>query len=227
MGKPAYEFEYRFLHFDRREVLRRAGELGADIKNPDRTLLINTMFRLPGHDKLRIRLRLVVRHASVQAVLTVKRIADASGFEEEHESAVADGAQVLTMLELLGCKREYTMEKFRDIIHVPGLGELDLDSHPGLPALLEVECPTEAKLARLVKALGLAPPPRGTPQQSPQELYSELYGVSNKRDKSGDMTFSHPSNLLAHVRHDRKRFDTVLATQRKRAVTLKQRHGLH
>lgn len=221
----APEYEIRVLHFNKADVLRRAKALGA---RPAVTmLLINTMYEAPGKPDTRVRVRSEVTAAGVRTLLTVKTPPrPGERYERESETAVADAAQLTAMAQLLGWKREHTMHKFREVIEVPGLGEIDLDSHPGLPPLLEVECPSEAKLRRLVRALGLTMPPAGAPLPSPQVLYAELYGVSDARDKRGDLSFHHPSNLRQHVTRDMPGFQRRLAAQRARAERLMRRHGL-
>lgn len=219
------EYEIRVLHFNKADVLRRAKALGA--RPAVTTLLINTMYEAPGRPDTHVRVRSEVTAGGVRTLLTVKTPpAPGERYERESETAVSDAAQLATMAQLLGWKRKHTMHKFRDVIEVPGLGEIDLDSHPGLPPLLEVECPSEAKLRRLVRALGLTMPPAGAPLPSPQALYAELYGVSDARDKSGDLTFHQPSNLRQHVTRDAQAFQRRLAAQRARADRLMRRHGL-
>lgn len=219
--RPEPEWEIRLLSFSMGDVLRRARDLGA--KRAVRTLLVNSMFRMPGRDDLHIRLRRVVTARKVTAFLTLKM--PGGRFELESESEVADAVQAETMLAMMGCVRVHTMEKFRDVIDVPGMGEIALDSHPGLPPLLEVECATERKLHILVKKLGLAMPPPGA-LPSPQQLYAELYGVSDARDRSGDLTFANPSNIPEHVTKNRRRFEQRLRAQRAEAQALMRRHGM-
>ena len=226
-GAPSPEYEVRFLQFDKATVLSRAAALGA--KRPVRSLLLNTMYVLPGRDDLAIRLRIAVTAREVEAFLTVKHKRDPRAGREydlESETRVSDVVQTHTLLRLLGCTRAFTMHKLRDVVHVPGLGELDLDAHPGLPPLLEIECESEAKLRRLVKAVGLTMPADAGHQASPQELYAALYGVSDDRDKAGDLMFHAPSNLRTHITKGRARFERVLASQRATAERLLTKHGL-
>jgi hypothetical protein len=117
------------------------------------------------------------------------------------------------------------MMKFRTVVRVPGLGELDFDEHPGLPALLEVESPTLAKLDRLVRALGLQRPartgPHGAPASfSPQHMYHDIYGVTLDRPMGGDLTFESPSNIREHVTERRALFERTLRRQRLEAAKL-------
>lgn len=228
-ARPALEYEVRFLHFDRADVLRRARALGAAAR-AERTLLINVTYWAVREEDARMTVRLrqaVSRDDGVRATLTVKLPGGAAGFEEEHETAVSDSTQTAQILGMLGCRHRHTMVKFRDVVQVPGLGELALDSHPGLPPLLEVESPSLAKLQRLVRALGLAVPPPKDRLPSPSLLYAELYGVdAAKRDASGDLTFAHPSDLRRHITKNRAQFERVLAAQLKESNALMRRHRL-
>ena len=76
-------------------------------------------------------------------------------YELESETKVSDPEQTELILSMMGCRRKHATQKFRDVLEVPGLGRLDMDHHPGLPPLLEVEAPTERKLRQLLSSLGL------------------------------------------------------------------------
>jgi adenylate cyclase class IV len=232
---PAFEYEYRFRDFDAPALLRAARRLGAEA--PERSLLINTAFAAPD-PHLHVRLRDIVparggggggggggrgQARERVTVLTVKRLGGA--FETEHETGVTDPEQAHALLAALGCTRQHTMMKFRTVVRVPGLGELDFDEHPGLPALLEVESPSLAKLDRLVRALGLRPPPRTGPNGapatfSPQHMYHDHYGVTLDRPMGGDLTFERPSNIRDHVTANRALFERTLLRQRREAARL-------
>lgn len=185
-----------------------------------RTLLINTVYSVPDSPELYVRVREVVTRGGSSAVLTVKRKVSGSPFEEERETAVEDAAQAMHALEMMGCVRSYVNEKLRDVLAIPGMGELDFDHYPGLPPCLEVECPSRAQLDALMRALGLK-----ASQAVRAELgamYEDAYGVPDKgRDKSGDLTFAHPSNIPGHVARDKRaEFRKLLAHQKAVAASM-------
>jgi hypothetical protein len=128
--------------------------------------------------------------------------------------------QATHVLEMMGCVRSYVNDKLRDVLVIPGMGELDIDHYPGLPPCLEVECPSRAKLDALLRALGLK-----ASQAVRAELgamYEDVYGVPDKgRDKSGDLTFARPSNIPRHVTRAKKAtFRQVLAQQKGIAASM-------
>jgi adenylate cyclase class IV len=221
-----FEYEQRFApdEFDLRDVLRRARQLGA-VGAPTRTLLINTSFTMPGRPDMFVRLRNVItasKHIPVQTLLTVKRKVPNSAFEAERETYVSDAVQAMQLLEMMGCVRDYTNEKFRDVLEVPGLGELDIDHYPGLPPCLEVECPTKNKLDRLLKLLGIDKAGDGS-RGKLGVMYNNTYGVAIQgRDMSGDLTFASPSNIPRYVTHDVIQFRRILQEQRATAAAMKK-----
>ena len=127
---------------------------------------------------------------------------------------------------MLGMKRRHTTQKFRDSVEIPDLGRLDIDHHPGLPPLKEVEAPSEQKLKRLLKVLDLKMPP--VEDSRPKILYNEHYGIPLDRKPEGDLTFSHPSNLCEHIRNRDSLtvFDRVLQKQRVESAKMLNKHGL-
>ena len=224
--KAHFEYERRFApdEFDLASVLRAAHSLGA-VGQPERSLLINAAFGLPGKPDLHVRLRddVSARPGGGRTLLTVKRVGGGE-FEEERETYVADAAQARQLLEMMGCVLQYTSEKFRDVLVVPGLGELDIDTYPGLPPCLEVECPSAAKLGRLVRLLGL--PGKTASDGSRGKLgamYRDAYGVPVEgRDTSGDLTFASPSNIPQHLSRNKAQFRRLLAQQRAAAAALRR-----
>ena len=228
--KTHYEYERRFApdEFDLLSVLRVARSLGA-VGLPQRSLLVNAAFGLPGKPDLHVRLRgdISARKGGGRTLLTVKRTG--GEFEEERETYVADAGQAQQLLEMMGCVLQYTSEKFRDVLVVPGMGELDIDTYPGLQPCLEVECPSAAKLGRLVRLLGL--PSKTASDGSKGKLgsmYRDAYGVPVEgRDTSGDLTFASPSNILQHITRNTAQFRRLLAQQRAAAGELRQSASSH
>ncbi len=220
--KATFEFEHRFSEFDMEEVLARARALGAGAPEP--SLMAYSAYSMEGRPEVYARVRDYLHGPGKPArtVLTVKLTGGA--FDEEYESAVEDGAQARRMLGALGLTEDYRIEKMRDVLEVPGLGELDFDTAPGLPPFLEVECHSAAKLTRLVRALGLGPPERF----NIGDLYVRIYGAAPAPATSaGSLTFLDADSVRRRISGsvELRRFDTLLATQRRTAATLRQTTG--
>jgi len=246
--KDDHEYEARFLQWDKEVVLQRARYAGASSDPPRRVLLWNSIYVFPGGDDPRIaRVRRSISQDGRETTIMTVKTPGKGGYERESETQVSDGEQAEHMLEMLGLVRKHATQKFRDVLEVPGLGRLDMDHHPGLPPLLEVEAPTEAKLKRLLAALGLppysspsspapapyppssclssssssssSPPPNkcSNPSLLPEVLYYEYYGVPLTRKPEGDMTFSRPSNIPRHITKNRAMFTRILAQQKEEA----------
>jgi len=197
--KDDHEYEARFLQWDEEAVLQRARYAGASSDRPRRVLLWNSIYVFPGGDDPRIaRVRRSISQDGVETTIMTVKMPGKGGYERESETQVSDGEQAEHMLEMLGLVRKHATQKFRDVLEVPGLGRLDMDHHPGLPPILEVEAPTEAKLKRLLAALGLHPyssPSSPSPAPYPPSSCpsSSSFPPSNKKEK--EPLCSNPSLL--------------------------------
>lgn len=217
--QPDHEYEVRFLHGDwnPEQVLKQASRLGAD-KRPRRVLLMNSIYEMEQNPDLILRVRQTVTREGFESTLTAK-LPGNDRYELESETKVSDPEQTELILKMMGCRRKHATQKFRDVLEVPGLGRLDMDHHPGLPPLLEVEAPTERKLRQLLSLLGLKMPPPG-PTPRPERMYEELYGVPRTRKPVGDMTYDFPSDIPKHVKKNWSAFERILGQQRSQATLL-------
>ena len=205
-----FEYERRFKDFDFHDVYLRARDLGSPAI-PVRTLLINTVYK--NDTDLYIRIRDVIYvDGRKESYLTFKK--KGARFEEEYEALITDMPACLLMLDLMKCRISYVIEKFRDVLEVPGYGELDFDTAPGLPPFLEVECYTEDKLNDLIQLLGL-----GEPEYNLciTDLYAEHYGITKKRHITGNLTFETPSNIEDYITKNRHIFHGRLRQHRHKA----------
>lgn len=221
--EPQHEYEVRYLSWDRKGVLDRAASLIPKKKARGdhaihRVLLINSIYERPDIPDLIIRIRQSVTARGIDSTLTAK-LPGKGRYELESETRVSDPVQTELILEMAGCKRKHTTQKFRDTLDIPGLGRLDMDHHPGLPPLLEVEAPTEHQLHVLLTSLGLQMP-SDIPTPRPERMYETHYGVSPDRKPIGDMTFKDPSNVSEHIKKNRATFERILREQRKEAASL-------
>lgn len=220
---PDSEYEIRILDWDPSKVLKAARALGAAAR-PQRSLLINTIYTMPGkNNNIIARVRESISRKRVTSAMTVKAPDAERRYDLESETEVSDPSQAKLMLEMLGLERKHTTQKFRDVLEIPDMGRLDIDHHPGLPPVLEVEAPTEAKLSTLLSRLNLHDVPLpsvNTSKRRPEELYHTRFGVPTSRRPEGDVTFDNPGDIARHVKKNRVEFERILFKQREEANRL-------
>lgn len=215
------EYEVRFLKWDQRAVLARARSLGAPL-HPQTVLLDNAVYTLPESRKgiVRIRRQAAAPPAVSHATLTCKVPDAKSRFDIENETGISDPEETHAIVTTLGCVPRMATQKLRDIYEVPGLGRLDVDSHPGLPPILEVESPSKPKLDKLLRALRLDKdvPPASVSPPSPEGLYQEIYGIKDARkrfaEKRCTLTFARGGDVARYAKRNKELFDQTLARQR-------------
>jgi adenylate cyclase class IV len=210
-----FEYEHRFSDFDMKDVLIRAKALGAS--KPQAYLMAYSVYSMQGRPNVYARVRDYLQGPTKSARTTLTVKLTGGKFDEEYESVVEDGEQSRQMLGVLGLKEEYRIEKMRIVIKIPGLGELDFDTAPGLPPYLEVECPSASKLKSLERALGLGPPSSFTIG----DLYSRTYGATT--GQVGNLTFHDVEVVRRRIRgrSELKKFDKLLTSQQHRVDKLR------
>jgi adenylate cyclase class IV len=210
------EYEYRFrLHKDgplsKNELIK--GVSASKSTESTTYLLTNIVYASATDNYVRIRDSKNVHTGETETILTVKSKAPGTDFDDEDEVNICASKEqnAEKVLCALGCKHQYTIQKLRTVVHVAGLGELDFDEAPGLPPFVEVEATSKRKLDQLVKLLGLT----GKNEIfSIADMYLEEYGIS-KENRSNDLLFSKPSNLVKNITKQRSIFTRLLAQQRK------------
>jgi adenylate cyclase class IV len=171
------EIEKKFRNFDLVEIQRRLAGIGI---TPKQFLFRIASFQvLPGLKTIR------VRHEGDKTTLTVKEEGKNSEYDTEWEVIVSDFTTTKQILEKLGMKCNYMLEKFRTVYPVAKYdAEVVFDEFPALPPYMEIEAKTEPQLLELMRLLGLA----NEPKFAATGLYDEIYGITPNREK-GDLTF--------------------------------------
>jgi adenylate cyclase class 2 len=177
-GGAALEVEKAYFTFDEAEVRKKLAAAGA-------THAGLNLFRLnqyvPPEGVKSVR----VRDEGHRVTMTVKKKTDTS-FDMESEVTINSFDGGVDVLNALGLRKKYYLEKLRDIYKV-GDAEVVFDTYPGLPPYIEVEGPDEARVDSVAASLGLSP---NDPQdKGAGEMYAELYGITKDRPLS-DLTFS-------------------------------------
>ena len=222
-----YEYEYRYPPdaFDKRNIMSLSKS------KVTKTLLVNTVYASDHPDQKHLYIRIRTQYTKnkrgptiAESYLTVKSKKKTDAFDEEYETSIPDPAATREILVRLGCREVYRNEKFRDIIRVPDLGEIDFDEFPGVPfSLMEIESPTKAKLGHLVRALGLKPPTKAMVARAQlRTFYADLYGFPTDHKLTKDVVFSPDFSLDSMQQHAQQpKFRRILEKQCKRADAFK------
>ena len=94
------------------------------------------------------------------------------------------------MLQLLGVKKAYTLEKFREK-YKDDNNELVFDHYPGLEPYLEIESNTEDNLFKIMKKLNL----ESENKFNSKDLYYLEYGMTKERPDD-NLTFDNALEIF-------------------------------
>jgi adenylate cyclase class 2 len=94
-----------------------------------------------------------LRDEKHRITFTLKQIGDKYALEDE--VVVNNFNEMKTILEKMGNKKKYFIQKIREIYNI-GNSELVFDHYPGLPGYIEIESSSEDELFNLANKLGLA-----------------------------------------------------------------------
>ena len=166
------EIEKRFRNFDY-ELLKK--KLAAKGYKPR-----GFLFRIVSYLKTEPQQVLVrLRDEGHRITFTIKE-ENMDSYEKEFEIKVDSFDMARLILNKLGLKENYTLEKYREIYDMPDYKtELVFDHYPGCPAYMEIESETELDIQRVCELLDMD---FNEPQKwSAGDLYLEHYGIPLKR----------------------------------------------
>jgi len=215
LGGGAPEIERVYFEFDEAAVKDKI--MGAGGRHKGEYLFKHVRFAPlasgrsddPGRGRVR------VRDEGHRTTMTVKRRSENDKYDTEDEVIINDFDKGVNLLEALGAKKMYYLEKTRDIytMRAPGDAEAEIvfDKYPGLPACLEIEAPTEAAVLHTAALLGLRPDEDQT--RDAGDMYLEHYGITKNRPLT-DLTFENaPAVLGPFVTKNREEFYTRLSSK--------------
>jgi len=141
------EIEKRFFNFDRLEIEKILKELGAVKKG----IYLFKIVQFKANPPIKT---LRVRDEGFRITFTIKE--KTNDYDIENEVIINNFNEMRIMINKLGFKEKYYMEKIREIYDI-GESELIFDHYPGLPGYIEIEAPTEDELNELIKNFKLDP----------------------------------------------------------------------
>ena len=208
------EVEQRFINIDTIKFRKTLKKVGAKLINPKRIMPL-MVFNHPRNKKDSY---IRIRDEGKQITLTSKtNLKDK--YVTEYEVEIDNFEQGIKILNSLGCKIRYYIEKIRETWVLPGCKEIVIDSYPGLAEYIEIDCHSEKSLNKAIRMLGLDGEENdvdhGKDKFGVQYMYWEQYGIPIKRNISGDLTFKNGKKVLGpHVKKNKKIFNTIIKQQK-------------
>jgi len=208
------EIERRFYTFDRRIIEEKISELGG-VKKGIFKFQILAFVPPEGYSVLRL------RDEGFRITFTIKK-KTADGYEEENEVIVNNFEEMRTILEKMGHKKKYLMQKIREIYDIEN-SELVFDHYPGLPGYMEIESPTEAEMFSLADKLGLK---KDEEQVEAGELYRDYYGIKKEGRPLLDISFDNIIEVMSeYIKKDVEKMQEILEGQKKLLEKVNSKKG--
>ena len=144
------EYEYRYYNYNKEDLIKRIEKLGGE-KVFDKKLCKNYKFLDKRNKKMTHRIR---TFDDKNFIYTQKN--KVNEFEEENEIIIKDNniENIRKMLENLGLKKIYYVEKFREKWKINDI-EIVFDSYPGCPEYCEIEAKTLKDLLKYESELNM------------------------------------------------------------------------
>lgn len=204
------EYEAKFLDVDVGALREKLQAIGA-AKAYDRTKLIRAAFTLPERSGFAR-----VRKEPEGVTMTVKTYSDQDGknFPEEHEVSIAEDFDTgRKFMKQILAEKAY-QETYREKWTIDNCAELVIDTIPGLPSYIEIECSDEARVNEVAAKLGFDV--KDAHYGPFAKTYEEVYGIPAKtvNDNMPLITFeSARESLLPLVTKNREKFIETLDRQ--------------
>ena len=189
------EIEKRFKKFDYKILKKLFKKNGGYLFN------VTNFFPLKENQIIR------TRNEGNKITFTIKEKSNI--YDKEWEVNINDQNMMNEMLQQLGIKKAYTLEKFREI-YKDNNNELVFDHYPGLEPYLEIESNTEENLFKIMKKLNL----ESESKFNAKDLYYLEYGISKERPDN-DLTFDNALEMFnSHITKNKEKFIKILKHQR-------------
>lgn len=195
------EIEKRFKNFDYK-TLKKLFEKYDIQKNG------GYLFNVTGFVPLKENQIIRTRNEGKKITFTIKE--KSNTYDKEWEVNVDNQNTMNDMLQLLGVKKTYTLEKFREI-YKDDNNELVFDHYPGLEPYLEIESNTEDNLFKIMKKLNL----ESENKFNSKDLYYLEYGMTKERPDD-NLTFDNALEIFdIYITKNKEKFIKILNHQQK------------
>jgi len=204
------EIEQRFINIDTVKFRQKLKQVGAELINPNRIMPLMVF----NHPKNKKDSYIRIRDEGKQITLTSKtNLKDK--YVTEYEVEIDNFEQGVKILNSLGCKKRYYVEKTRETWLLPGCKEIVIDSYPGLKEYIEVDCHNEKSLNEAIKKLDLEVLPDNT-DLGVNKMYYDKYGIPMNIYFGENLTFKNGKKIfMKYIKKNKLIFNRILKDQNK------------
>lgn len=193
------EYEAKFLNINREEIMEKLIEIGAKIKHDDTKYYRSVYFMAKPGIKGYCRVRCEID----KVFLTAKTYTLNPDFPQEFELQLHDDdsssafEKANMFLKAIGLEQKSYHESRRTLFSHHHAHEITLDTLPGLPTFMEIDCTSKENLDELIKMLQL--PTENMRYGAYDRTYNEYYGIDLKviNDETPSLTFA---NILNEIK---------------------------
>lgn len=132
-----------------------------------------------------------IRDESGKITLTIKTKLKEK-FPLENEIVINNFKEADNILTLLGCKKVYELQKYREVWNFKNCKEIVFDTYPGIETYAEIECKTKKNLITTLQKLDLITKLNYYKKFIIVNYYKNFYGIRNnlvKYDKVNLLKF--------------------------------------
>jgi len=204
------EIEQRFINIDTVKFRQKLKQVGAELINPNRIMPLMVF----NHPKNKKDSYIRIRDEGKQITLTSKtNLKDK--YVTEYEVEIDNFEQGVKILNSLGCKKRYYVEKTRETWLLPGCKEIVIDAYPGLKEYIEVDCHNEKSLNEAIKKLDLEVLPDNT-DLGVNKMYYDQYGIPMNIYFGENLTFKNGKKIfMKYIKKNKLIFNRILKDQNK------------
>lgn len=197
------EIEYKYFNVDTKALRDRLKSVNAKMVRPK---IVMRMIRFT-HPKNKPDSYIRIRDEGTRITMTSKTNLD-DKFVTEYEIQISSFNQGINILESLGCKKIYDLEKFRETWTFMD-AEIVIDSLPGTTEYVEIEGQDENQIIKIQHILGL-----DEPDTRKYDLYESEYGVKSSQIIKNIIKFDNAmETLYPNLQKNKQRFKLILGHQ--------------
>jgi adenylate cyclase class IV len=202
------EYEYRFINYNKYEIIKKLKELGA-IQVHEPMLYPLCTFKLPNNEDKKKYLRVRKEFDSIKIAYKEHGEDD---FPLELEVSVDNFNNTINLFKKLGYEINYCIEKIREKWSMEHCKEIIFDTYPGGIEWMEVECDTKEHLEAVTKKLGL----KIEINFQLEDVLLNYFGIVQPQNKKGSLSIKTAKSILSpYIKKNVELFNQNIDNQNK------------